>query len=118
MPLLSYESLKGAFLFLDAKMKFEDLTKKLSPKLKGITKKIGSEFSFFDDEDLYQEALLYLWEGWNKDEFCDKTDSFILKGCFFFCHCLFNKRYVSTNHDSTSIQYRFNIKNITMNSTH
>lgn len=114
MPLLSYESLKGAFLFLDAKMKFEDLIKRLSPKLKGITKKIGSEFSFFDNEDLYQEALLHLWEGWNKDEFCDKTDSFILQGCFFFLKNYVRKTCKKIDFRSVSFNNSFHEKDVTL----
>ena len=63
--------------------KFEKLVKRISPKLKAITRRFNWKI-FFDEDDLYQEALLYLWEKWKKNEILDKTDSFILQGCFFF----------------------------------
>lgn len=65
-------------------MRFEDLVKRLSPKLKAIAKKLDGRFSFFDEEDLYQEALIYLWKKWKKGQTYGKTESFILQGCFFF----------------------------------
>lgn len=65
-------------------MNFEDLVKRISPKLRAIAKRLNGRFSFFDEEDLYQEALLYLWEKWRKGEVGEETDSFVLQGCFFF----------------------------------
>jgi len=65
-------------------MSFESLVDKLSPKLKGIVHKLNGHFTFFNDEDLYQEALIHLWTSWTRDAFEDKTDSYILQGCYFF----------------------------------
>lgn len=62
---------------------FEDIVKKLSPTLRRITYKLNGHFSFFDDDDLYQEALAHLWILFRKDGLSDKTDSFILQGCFY-----------------------------------
>lgn len=62
---------------------FENIVKKLSPTLRRITYKLNGHFSFFDDDDLFQEALVHLWglsQGGGLD---DKTDSFILQGCFY-----------------------------------
>lgn len=65
-------------------MGFKDSVEKVSPKLKAITKKLNGKFTFFDEDDLYQEALLHLWQEYEKGELSDKTDSFILQGCLFF----------------------------------
>src|SRR3989338_3784826 len=62
---------------------FEGLVKKLSPTLKRITYKLNGHFSFFNDEDLFQEALLHLWLDFQAGKLDDKTDSYILQGCYF-----------------------------------
>lgn len=64
-------------------MSFEELVKKISPTLKRITYKLNRHFSFFNDEDLYQEALLRLWQDFQTGRLDDKTDSYILQGCYF-----------------------------------
>ncbi len=62
---------------------FEDMLKKISPKLRGITHKLNGHFTFFDEEDLYQEAVELLWIQHNQDKLGDKTDSYVLQGCYF-----------------------------------
>jgi RNA polymerase sigma factor (sigma-70 family) len=64
-------------------MEFEKLVKKLTPKLKAIAYKLNRRFTFFNDEDLFQEALVHLWEENAADKLADKTDSYILQGCYF-----------------------------------
>jgi len=64
-------------------MCFEDLIKKFSLKLKRITYKLNGHFAFFNHEDLYQEALLHLWLDFKQGKLTDKTDSYILQGCYF-----------------------------------
>ncbi|MFA5157375.1 MAG: sigma-70 family RNA polymerase sigma factor [Candidatus Omnitrophota bacterium] len=64
-------------------MTFEGLVKKISPTLKRITYKLNGHFSFFNDEDLFQEALLRLWLDFQRGKLDDKTDSYILQGCYF-----------------------------------
>ena len=74
-------------------MNFEELTKKISPKLNAITHKLNGRYTFFNEDDLYQEALLDLWMKFNRGELSDKTDSFILQGCFFFLKNYIRKTY-------------------------
>lgn len=62
---------------------FETLVKRISPTLKKITYRLNGHSSFFNDEDLYQEALIRLWQDFKKDKLQDKTDSYILQGCYF-----------------------------------
>lgn len=64
-------------------MTYEELIEKLTPTLKRITYKINGHLSFLDHEDLFQEALIHLWEEFNQGTLTDKTDSYILQGCFF-----------------------------------
>lgn len=64
-------------------MSFEELLKRISPTLKRITHKLNGRFTFFNDEDLYQEALIHLWLDYKEGELVDKTDSYILQGCYF-----------------------------------
>src|SRR3989338_8416537 len=64
-------------------MSFEELVKKLTPRLKGITHRLNGRFTFFNDEDLFQEALINLWQDFRDGALDDKTDSYILQGCYF-----------------------------------
>lgn len=64
-------------------MGFEELVKTISPTLKRITYKLNGHFSFFNDEDLYQEALVHLWLDFKDGKLQDKTESYILQGCYF-----------------------------------
>jgi len=64
-------------------MDFQTLVNRISPKLKGITHRLNGHFTFFNDEDLYQEAMSHLWIDYNGGKLFDKTDSYILQGCYF-----------------------------------
>ena len=64
-------------------MQFEELVKKLSSTLKRIAYRLKGKFSSFGAEDLYQEALIHLWQDYNSGKLSDKTDSYILQGCYF-----------------------------------
>jgi len=75
---------KGLF-FLEANMKddFENIIRKLSPTLRRITHKLNGHFTFFDEDDMFQEAMEHMWISYNKNELDNKTDSYILQGCYF-----------------------------------
>jgi RNA polymerase sigma factor (sigma-70 family) len=75
-------------------MSFESLIKRISPTLKRITYKLNGHFSSFNHEDLYQEALLHLWLDFKQGRLTDKTDSYILQGCYFHL-----KNYIRKNRD-------------------
>jgi RNA polymerase sigma factor (sigma-70 family) len=64
-------------------MSFEELLKKVSPVLKRITYKLRGYSALFNEDDLFQEALIHLWEDFNAGKLSDKTDSYILQGCYF-----------------------------------
>ena len=64
-------------------MDFTALTKRLAPKLKSIAFRLNYRFTFFNDEDLFQEALVHLWKENSAGKLDGKTDSYILQGCYF-----------------------------------
>ena len=64
-------------------MEFEGLVKKLSPTVRRIAYKLNGRYRSFSHDDLYQEALLHLWNNFNSGRLADKTDSYILQGCYF-----------------------------------
>lgn len=64
-------------------MAFEELVRRISPVLKRITYKLNGYSTLFNHEDLYQEALIHLWEDFTSGQLKDKTDSYILQGCYF-----------------------------------
>lgn len=74
-------------------MDFELLIKRLSPKLKGIVHKVNWRCTFFDQDDLYQEALVHLWTDYQDGKLIDKTDSYVLQGCQFHLKNYMRKNY-------------------------
>ncbi|MDD5477799.1 MAG: sigma-70 family RNA polymerase sigma factor [Candidatus Omnitrophica bacterium] len=64
-------------------MGFEELHRKLSPTIKRIAYKLNGRYRSFSHEDLYQEASIHLWSNFLKGKLSDKTDSYILQGCYF-----------------------------------
>ncbi|RJP27921.1 MAG: sigma-70 family RNA polymerase sigma factor [Candidatus Omnitrophota bacterium] len=64
-------------------MDFYVLLKRIGPTLKMITYKLSWRYSFLDQDDLYQEAAIHLWSDFRARKLDDKTDSYILQGCYF-----------------------------------
>jgi len=79
-------------------MTFAVLAKKVSPTLKRIAFRLNSRFTFFDQDDLYQEALVQLWNDFNQGKLADKTESYILQGCYFHL-----KNYIRTHRDKANL---------------
>lgn len=73
-------------------MCFEEILVKITPELKKITHKLNGHFTFFDEDDLFQEALINLWENFKKGKLQNKTKSYILQGCYFHL-----KNYIRKN---------------------
>lgn len=74
-------------------MRFEMLLKKLDPQLKAIARKVSRNDCYFNVEDLYQEEVVHLWEEYVCGTIFDKTESYILQGCYFFL-----KNFIRTHH--------------------
>jgi RNA polymerase sigma factor (sigma-70 family) len=67
-------------------MSFDDLVKRITPILRKITHKLNKLNGYdpvINEEDLFQEALIHLWVNFEADKLLDKTDSYILQGCYF-----------------------------------
>ncbi len=62
---------------------FEAILKRITPTLRSISRKLDSFSSSIDDEDLCQEALLHLWLRFCEGGLDEKTDSYLLQGCYF-----------------------------------
>ncbi|MDD5773402.1 MAG: sigma-70 family RNA polymerase sigma factor [bacterium] len=65
-------------------MNFDTIVERISPTLKNITYKLNGHFTFFNDDDLLQESLLHLWLEYQEGKLENKTDSYILQGCYFY----------------------------------
>ncbi len=65
-------------------MTFEEMIRRIDPKIRAIVHKVNKRYSYCDADDFYQEALLYLWEKYQNGEVLEKTDSYLLQGCYFF----------------------------------
>ncbi len=79
-------------------MPFEELFKRISPILKRIAYKLNGRFTFFNEDDLYQEAMSYLWVDYKHGKLSDKTDSYILQGCYFHL-----KNYIRKNYEKADL---------------
>jgi RNA polymerase sigma factor (sigma-70 family) len=64
-------------------MSFGELHRKLSPTIKRIAYRLNGSYRSFNHDDLYQEATMHLWSNFLKGKLSDKTDSYILQGCYF-----------------------------------
>jgi len=64
-------------------MSFEELNQRLSPTIKRIVYRLNGHYRSFNHDDLYQEATIHLWSNFLKGKLSDKTDSYILQGCYF-----------------------------------
>ena len=79
-------------------MSFDVLIKRISPALQRITQKLNGHFTFMDHDDLFQEAMLHLWVDFQNDQLNDKTDSYVLQGCFYHL-----KNYIRKVQDSATL---------------
>jgi RNA polymerase sigma factor (sigma-70 family) len=79
-------------------MTFDSLAKKLTPTLKRISYKAAYRGSYFNEEDLLQEALVRLWQDFNAGKLQDKTDSYILQGAYFHL-----KNYIRTYREKAKV---------------
>jgi len=64
-------------------MSFEELHHKLSPTIRKIAYRLNRSYRSFNNDDLYQEASIHLWNNFLKGNLDNKTDSYILQGCYF-----------------------------------
>jgi len=72
--------------YKDTMKEFEGLTKQMTSHLKKMSKDLAGNLKtdFIDAEDIFQEALVYLWMEFKNGRLKDKNKSYILKGCYFY----------------------------------
>jgi RNA polymerase sigma factor (sigma-70 family) len=87
-------------------MEFEALLKRIGPQLKAIAHKLNGRYTVLNDDDLYQEEIIYLWEKWQDGKLQNKTDSYILQGCYFCLKNYLRKVCRVTDVRSVSLQER------------
>lgn len=61
---------------------FRELVNGLKPKLRKVCAK-NRFLGFIDKDDLYQEALISLWSRFESGKLAGKTESYIVRGCYF-----------------------------------
>lgn len=84
-------------------MDFEMLIKKLMPKLKAISRKVNIRYTYCDEDDFMQEALIYMWEAYRRGELNGKTDSYILQGTYYFLKNYVRKKSKALDRASISM---------------
>ena len=62
---------------------FEQIMQRLTPQLKGIAHKVYAYTPAVSADDLFQEAVLHLWQAYGQGSLEGNTDSYILQGCYF-----------------------------------
>ena len=65
------------------KRELDEIINQLRFQLKAIIRKLNIRYQYIDSEDLYQEALLYLWQQNVNGQLKGKNDSYILQGCYY-----------------------------------
>ncbi len=112
-PLESIESLLRVFVFSEASKKrgnvmtFETLLQRVHPTLKAITYKLNHRYTYFDEDDLYQEATTHLWEKNEYGFWEDKTESYILQSCYYFLKNYIRKAYKSLDKNCLSLDAEY-----------
>ncbi|MFC1632345.1 helix-turn-helix transcriptional regulator [Candidatus Omnitrophota bacterium] len=89
------------FLFLpksEIKMDYQALRQKLAPVLKAIAIRLSGQSAFIDQDDLYQEMSIYLWEKYGSGVPAGINDSYIVNGCKY--HIL---NYLRKNRDNVHL---------------
>lgn len=64
-------------------MSFETLFNKISPRLKRIARNHNGHGHFIDQEDLYQEMCIYLWNNYKYGLPAGINDAYAVRGCEF-----------------------------------
>lgn len=64
-------------------MGFEMLYKKISPRLRRLARHYNGHGRYIDEDDLYQEASIYLWDTYGDGMPENVNEAYILKGCEF-----------------------------------
>lgn len=64
-------------------MNFKEIYQKYHNELERIAYRTGELPAYLDRADLVEEMVVHLWQEWRKGHLKDKTESYILQGCWF-----------------------------------
>ena len=76
-------------------MNFGILLKRISPGLKRLARRLTRGHNihgFFDEEDLYQEMCIHLWNNFKNGVPDNLNDAYIIKGCEFYIRNYLRKK--------------------------
>ena len=76
-------------------MDFETLLERVSPRLKILAKRLVNGYNihgFFDEEDLYQEMHIHLWNNFGNGVSAGLNNAYIVKGCEFYIRNYLRKK--------------------------
>jgi RNA polymerase sigma factor (sigma-70 family) len=85
-------------------MRFEEIARKYGPKIKAIAHRLNGRYTAFCDDDLCQEAVLYLWIEYKKNGLKQRTDSHIFQGCFFVMKNFIRRNYKAVDRRCFSLE--------------
>ena len=64
-------------------MSFENIVKRVTPSLRKTARHLNGHHCYFDDDDLYQEAVTHLWLKYKHGALEGKNYTYIMRGCYF-----------------------------------
>lgn len=62
-------------------MSFETLFNRISPRIKRMAKSYKANCSFLDEDDLYQEMCIHLWNNFKEGLPGHINDAYVVRGC-------------------------------------
>ena len=84
-----------------------EIINKINYQLKAIIRKLNIKYQYIDSDDLYQEALLYLWQQYNTGKLKNKNNSYILQGCYYYLKNHIRK-YVKFKENQINYNFYYN----------
>ena len=64
-------------------MNFEEILKKITPKIKQLAVRYNGWNTFANEDDFFGEMVLHLREKWLSGDLKDKTESYVIQSCYF-----------------------------------
>ena len=88
-----------------------EIINKINYQLKAIIRKLNIKYQYIDSDDLYQEALLYLWQQYNTGKLKNKNNSYILQGCYYYLKNHIRK-YVKFKDNQINYNFYYNTEKL------
>lgn len=92
---------------MSKKRELNEVISGIKYQLKAIIHKLNIQYQYIDIDDLFQEALLYLWQQNENGKLNNKNDSYILQGCYYYLKNYIRK-YVQSNYKQIERDYHYN----------